>query len=267
MRPNNPIEANVRPKDAYNHAAARARRMLRLHDGLVNIRKRGIRSDWKLEFCRLMHWPQGSEIYRIDSKEALIILREGASLSDDDFSSESIDDLLRSGLVIGIGALDRYVHERISQKIVSALRAAKLSPAQEKLTVSASLALRMNAALRTGAKKGKNVRPANQFRIAFQDSLHCRTFQSPEDLDEGFRMIGVNGVWGILQTKHHVTNVGSVKKQLGDIARRRNLIVHEGDLVRHRRGGHVRVSEISKKYVHDSIDFLDALVASLEKVS
>ena len=45
------------PKQAYDHIAARSRRMLRFHDGLVNTRQRGIRNDWKGAFCKLMHWP------------------------------------------------------------------------------------------------------------------------------------------------------------------------------------------------------------------
>ena len=103
------------PKQAYDHIAARSRRMLRFHDGLVNTRQRGIRNDWKGAFCKLMHWPQASNIDRVDSKEALIVLRAGASLSKTDFTSESVDDLLRSALAIGIGALDRSdrFHQRV----------------------------------------------------------------------------------------------------------------------------------------------------------
>ena len=77
---------SMTPKQAYDHIAARSRRMLRLHDGLVNTRQRGIRNDWKGAFCKLMHWPQASNIDRVDSKEALIVLRAGASLSKPGFS-------------------------------------------------------------------------------------------------------------------------------------------------------------------------------------
>lgn len=256
----------VTPKQAYDQVAARARRMLRLHDGLVNIRKRGIRSDWKADFCRLMRWPQNNAIHRVDSKEALIIIRAGAAIKSTDFDSESIDDLLRSAVAIGIGALDRYVHERIAKGIVSALRGTALTPAQEKLTISAPLALRMTDSLRKGVKNDMNVRPANQFRIAFQESLHRRTFQSSTEIDDAFRMIGI-GVWGKLQSTYAVSSVEPIKKQLNEIARRRNLIVHEGDLVRHQRGGRPRINPITKGYVHDSLDFLDTLVMNLEAIS
>jgi hypothetical protein len=48
------------------------------------------------------------------------------------------------------------------------------------------------------------------------------------------------------------------------IVQRRHFIVHEGDLVRHERGGQTRVHPITRKYVDDSLAFLDTLVGHLE---
>ena len=39
------------PKEYYENVAARARYFLRLHDGLINLRQRGIRADWAAS-CR-----------------------------------------------------------------------------------------------------------------------------------------------------------------------------------------------------------------------
>lgn len=97
------------PRQAYDHIAERARRLLRFHDGLVNTRARRMRRDWKTSFCRLMHWPQNCNMDRIDSRDALIVLRDGSALTSDDFTSEAVDDLLRSALAVGVSALDRYV--------------------------------------------------------------------------------------------------------------------------------------------------------------
>ena len=55
-------------------------------------------------------------------------------------------------------------------------------------------------------------------------------------------MIGINGVWGLLQEMYEVADITPVKSQFDEIARRRNLIVHEGDLVRHERGGKPRLN-------------------------
>lgn len=58
-----------------------------------------------------------------------------------------------------------------------------------------------------------------------------------------------------------------LKDQLNQIASRRNSIVHEGDLVKHERGGAVKMQPISRKYVADKLDFLDQFVGHLENVA
>jgi hypothetical protein len=58
-----------------------------------------------------------------------------------------------------------------------------------------------------------------------------------------------------------------VQAQLNAIANRRNSIVHEGDLVRHQRGGRVRRLSIDGKFVKESLDFLDTFVGHLERIS
>ncbi len=225
-----------------------------------------MRNDWKSSFCRFMRWSQSSRIDRVDSKDALVVLRNGANLAAADFSSASLDDLLRSALTLGVSALDRYVHERVVKRVITSLRKADLRPSQETLSIPATLALRMTEAIRKASKDRKHVRPANQLRIALQESLHRRTFQSWREIEEAFELIGVRGLTGMLQTAYATGHIGPIKEQLNAIVQRRHLIVHEGDLVRHQRGGQTRVHKISRGYVADSLGFVDRLIAHLEKV-
>lgn len=161
-----------------------------------------MRADWKASFCSLMHWPKGAHIDRVDSKHALVVLRDGSTLTRDDFSSEALDDLLRAALAMGISALDRYLHERVVKRIIVALRGRHLRPAQESLTIPATLALKMTEALRRASKAKKAVRPANQLRIALQESLHTRTFQSWREIEQAFELIGISGLTGKLQAAY-----------------------------------------------------------------
>ncbi len=69
-----------------------------------------------------------------------------------------------------------------------------------------------------------------------------------------------------LQTRDKVANIAPIRDRLNEIARRRNLIVHEGALVRHSRAGSIRTNKISSSDVADSIDFLDEFVEHLEAV-
>ena len=201
-----------------------------------------MRRDWKSGFCRLMHWPQASQIDRIDSKDALIVLRHGCGLSARDFSSESVDDLLRASLAVGASALDRYVHERVVKRVIASLRSRTLTTAQERLTIPVTLALKMSEELRRAARAGRGIRPANQLRIALQEALHRRTFQSWREIEEAFELVGIRGLTGRLQAGYRVGNISPIKNQLNNIVQRRHQIVHEGDLIRHQRGGRVLAS-------------------------
>lgn len=257
----------MQPKDCYDNIAARARRLLVLHDGLVNRRRYRIRADWARAFLQLMHWPKDAAVERIDTTDAVIILRAGATLRPADFSADTLADLLRSSLTFGVSALDRYVHERVVKGIVKALHGSPLSRAQEELSMPAVVAIRIAEAVASARYEQRAVRPANEVRKAVQNLLHRRPFQNWRDIEYAFELLGVKGLTGILQKAYGLADISPVRSQLNKIAITRNLIVHEGHLVRHERGGLVRQHELGRTYVVESLDFLDGLVAKLEAVS
>ena len=156
------------PLEAYEDTAFRARRMVKLHDGLINVRRRRIRRDWKDSFCRLMHWPNHTHIERVDSADAVLILRDGSQLTPHDFSTECLADLLRSALVYGVSALDRYVHEKVVRGIVSALKRTPQTKQQEEFSIPVSTAIKISEAVARARREGKAVRPANEVRKKFK---------------------------------------------------------------------------------------------------
>jgi hypothetical protein len=115
-------------------------------------------------------------------------------------------------------------------------------------------------------KAGKATRPANEIRKAVQEALHKRPFQSWREIEYAFSLIGINKLETSLRKAYRIQSLKPIQAQLNAIATRRNFIVHEGDLVRHQRGGKVRRHPIRPKMVRDSLDFLDALIGNLEKV-
>lgn len=257
----------MKPLDAYQDTAARARIFLAYHDGLINTRSRRIRADWKAAFLKLMHWPQSSQIERVDSKDAVIVLRDGASLTTDHFSQAWLDDQLRAALVFGVSALDRYVHERVVKGIVPALKQHPLTRQQEEFTIPVSTAIQISEEAVTAQKKGLNIRPANIVRKKVQELIHKRPFQSYREIEYAFGLLGIKDLAKQLQTAYGAGDLRPIKEQLGKIAMRRNHIVHEGDIVRHERGGSLRHHGIDRKYVQDSLDFLDLFVGHLEGVA
>ncbi len=272
------------PIHAYDDIAARARQLLQLYEGLLNTRKPEIGKDWAESFCRIMHWKKSSAIGRVDTKDAIIVLRENAGLSSVDFSDKPLADLLRLSLALGVSALDRYVHERVVKKVIGALGATKLSRQQQELSIPVTCALeaarravktsieRTVAAYEAAASTGTQppavqCRPANEMRIKLQEFLHTKSFQSWREIEYAFELLGIPDVKGRMTAAHVIGDfTKDVQQPLNKIIQRRNLIVHEGDLVRHKRAGKVKPLKIERKFVRESLGFLDSLVAMLETV-
>jgi hypothetical protein len=259
----------MQPIDAFEDTHSRAVRLLRYHDGLINTRQRSIRSDWKASFCRLMHWSQASDIERIDSNDAVVVLRDQASLTPDDFSSEALDDLLRAAITFGVSAIDRYVHERIVKAFVAAFRATELTKNQREFQVPATLAIDIVNRVHGARRAGDTIRPANEIRKVVQETLHKRPFQSWREIEYGFSIIGCKDLGKAIKGAHALSSedLDAIKEQLNRIVARRNRIVHEGDLPRHQRGGQVYVQEIRRLWVQESLDFLSGFARRLEAIT
>lgn len=257
----------MNPLDAYTDTASRARLFLGYHDGLVPVQTRSIPVDWGTSFSQLMGWSSSSGIQRVDCKDAVIVLRQGAGLNPNQFTRSCLDDQLRAALTFGVSALDRYVHERVVKGIVAALKKPNLNKEQREFVIPVSAAIKISAESVKAAKANKKLRPANIIRKQVQVLLHKKPFQSYREIEYAFRLLGVNNLAGQLQTAYGAGDLRAVKVQLANIAKRRNQIVHEGDLVVHERGGQVKWHDIKRKYVADSLDFLDKFVWHLDSVA
>lgn len=185
----------------------------------------------------------------------------------DHFSAAYLDDMLRASLTFGVSALDRYVHERVIKGIVKALKSGTLTKQQEEFSIPDTTAIKISDEALAAHKAGKNIRTANIVRKKVQDLLHKRPFQSWREVEYAFNLLGITNLSGQLQTSFAVGDIKPIKTQLNQIASCRNSIVHEGDLVKHERGGLVRIQPISRKYVEDTLNFLDQFVGHLETVA
>ncbi|MCC6651539.1 MAG: hypothetical protein IT348_10370 [Candidatus Eisenbacteria bacterium] len=198
--------------------------------------------------------------------DAVIVLRHGATLAPDDFSKESLDELLRAALALAVGALDRYVHERVTKGIVRALRSGQLSREQRDFPLPATVALRIADRVRDARNAAAPIRPANEFRKAVQEEIHKRPFQGWRDIEKAFKLIGVARLAGSLQAAYGVADFTPIRDELNGITSRRNRIVHEGDLQVHQRAGGVRRNRIEHGEVARSLDFIEDFVNKLEQV-
>jgi len=111
----------MKPIEVFRNGRERADYLLKLHELLCNTRQRGTRQDWARNFKNLMHWRQRDQIHRVDGRQAVLVLREGAGMTPEQFREAALNELVRAALVGIVSALDRYCHDLIVSRIVSAL--------------------------------------------------------------------------------------------------------------------------------------------------
>lgn len=145
-------------------------------------------------------------------------------------SAMSLDELLRAEWVARVSALDLYVHELVAQNMVSIFEGARNScPGFSKFHCSSDTLLRIrNASTRSDATAA--------FDLEVRSKLSRMTFQLPEDIADGIRLVSGTELWNeIALAKGANAATKSVlaknlKIELSIIVERRNRIAHEGDL-------------------------------------
>jgi hypothetical protein len=245
----------------YKNGRERAEHLLKLAELLTNTRDRRMRTDWAKKLKTLMHWRQHEKIDRVDGTGAILILRESAHVTYKNFNAEYTSELLRAAHVTIVAALDRYCHELILSRCIKTLKNSKGCSAE--LRKIALPILDVHKAVAHARKP--DTRPMNVIRASLQDVLYKRTFQSPNEIAQGLSIIVVTNLWNECATQMGCS-AKDITTRLDKIVVRRNKMVHEGDIVRHKRGGKVRYGKITPKLVVDDVIWLGTLVDAMEAV-
>jgi hypothetical protein len=253
----------MRPIEVLNSGRTRAEHLLKLSELLLNTRRRGMRADWARRFKRLMHWRQAEQIDRVDGRGAVLILRQASGVNADHFDEEYLNELLRAAYAGVVASLDRYCHEVVLSRVIAELNRSQKSASRELRLMRVPIHAAKKAVLH--ARKPKT-RPMNIIRQALQEVLHRdETFQRPDDIARGMKIIGVDDLWGQCAQRMGC-QPRDIKKRLDRIVDRRNRIVHEGDILRRKRGGNIAYHPIRVSEVADDIRWLGDLVDSIEDV-
>lgn len=140
------------------------------------------------------------------------------------------DEILRAEWAARVSALDLYVHELVADRMVGIFEGKLPScPGYNTFTISTETIERIRAA-------ASSTDAAAAFDLSVRDQLSRRTFQYPDDIAAGIRLCSSVPLWtevamrlgATAQTKDEQAK--KIKKELTQIAARRNKIVHEGDL-------------------------------------
>lgn len=140
------------------------------------------------------------------------------------------DEVLRAEWAARVSALDLYVHELVAQgmtDVFNGVRAA--TPSYMRFKVS-------NEALDRIRKASTPTDSLSYFDLEVRDQMSRATFQLPDDIADGIRHFSTVELWhevavtlGAPQAQKS-TAAGQIKAELTLMVRRRNKIVHEGDL-------------------------------------
>lgn len=238
----------------FAKAQGRAKYLVRLAEGLVNTRKYVMRVDWARNFRKIMHWKIGTHIDRVDGRDAVVVLRDGATLSADDFNHSAISDLYRAALVMSVSAMDAYFHVKVLHYIV--IQSKKSAPSKSLM----NLKITVSDFVRGNSMKYRN----SALRSAIERHLSFQSLQTPEKVATTLNLIGVKDFWQKV-AKELKSDEDTLKKQIGKIVDRRNKIAHEGDVSQSKKTRN-KDREVKPKLVRDALTLIDSVVAASEKV-
>jgi hypothetical protein len=190
----------------------------------------------------------------LDRAEALLALSTSESLVH--------NDVRRMAWAMGSAAIDTYFHWRV--------RTVSLKEQLPKLLRQVEIPF---GDLVDGGKKSVSARrkdiddrPTVRARNTLHNVILARTFQSSRGIETALAMVGVTKPWATLSLVLG-ERVDDLKARVNGIAKRRNYIVHEGDIERQSRPQKVKRSELTAAVVADQLKwirtFLEAVDAHL----
>lgn len=141
------------------------------------------------------------------------------------------DELLRSEWAIRVSALDLYIHETVAQNLLKIFQGQRpVCPGYSKLQISSDALMRIHT-------NGPGLVSETTFDLEIRTRLARATYQFPDDIADGIRMISPLELWieiakhdGATTPSEIKLRAAALKGELTQIVNRRNKIVHEGDL-------------------------------------
>jgi hypothetical protein len=165
-----------------------------------------------------------------------------------------VTDIHRASLVLGVSALDYFVHEFVRLGMLEVHRGKR--PATE-----ASLSFKIPIiAVRTGFA---GLTKDDWLDEAVRETHSWQSFQHPDKVADAIRLVTAVKLW-----QQVATEIGSdapaVKARLIVIVDRRNKIAHEADMDPTNPGNQW---PISAALVKDALDFIDCVVQAIYKLA
>lgn len=176
------------------------------------------------------------------------------------------NDLRRMALVMGVTAIDTYMHLAVLRKIGEVrMRDLLPKPLGQLDMPFDELASLADAAIGNQRAETRG-RPWVQVKNALYKRLLKETFQSSGQVARAMSMAGITEIWRKLSNELG-ESAESIRSRLDGIVHRRNQIVHEGDYPRNVRPRRITYNPISPRDVRQDLEWLTSLIAALDVVT
>lgn len=174
-------------------------------------------------------------------------------------------DLRRSAIVLGVTAVDSYMHWLVYRRISEVRREGDLPNVLAKLEVPFSELASLSDATIKARQEDRDIRPWVQVKNAVQRRLLKETFQSYEQVAQAFALAGIDKGWSRTAAALGV-NANDIRARLNHLVHRRNQVVHEGDIKRASRPQNLQYNVVEHNEVTADIDWIEQLIEAIEQV-
>ncbi|WP_418132392.1 HEPN domain-containing protein [Morganella morganii] len=171
-------------------------------------------------------------------------------------------EILRAEWVSRVSALDLYIHEFISQKMLEIFQKRRANTVKyDKFTIPHNV---MNNII-------NNSHNCEQiYDLEIRRQLSIQTFQNSDSIADGIRLISNVSLWREIALNQGATNsdadskAKSLKQQLNMIVDRRNKIAHEGDMMPSTPRTPWPITKedlvVVKKFIEKLVDSIDRII-------
>jgi hypothetical protein len=174
-------------------------------------------------------------------------------------------DLRRSAIVLGVTAVDSYMHWLVYRRISEVRREGDLPNVLAKIEVPFSELASLSDATIKARQEDRDIRPWVQVKNAVQRRLLKETFQSYEQVGQAFALAGIDKGWSRTAAALGV-NANDIRARLNHFVHRRNQVVHEGDIKRASRPQNLKYNVVEHNEVTADIDWIEQLLEAIEQV-
>jgi hypothetical protein len=170
----------------------------------------------------------------------------------------SLDELLRAEIVLGVSALDCYIHDIVRIGMGQAFKAGKgESNAYLSFGVSLDFVKKLLSTTNDSDKLGL-------FEHEIRRLHSFRTFQTAENISQALSLIGIKSMWEKVGNSIGVSPADT-RMRLNLIIDRRNCIAHESDIDPTLGVGNKY--PIDFQLVENTVDFLDKIVHAIHEIA